>query len=206
MTDQVQTRIVTPGEVPWIARDVNTNELLTVQNFAWIRFPNFKEEYLPKKGSEDASGYDLHAAIEEPVTIVSGAHKVIGCGVGIVMPTPRQTPGWIFEAQCRSRSGLAAKHGIHVLNSPGTVDNDYRGELMVTLKNGSFNDYTVMPGDRIAQLIPVVIPNLPPGLGGALMVDHELYKNTTARGDGGLGSTGLGLKVKATGKVTDPQT
>jgi dUTP pyrophosphatase len=132
---------------------------------------------LPAYQSTHAAGLDLLAAVaaEAPVTLVPGRHALIPTALAIALP-----PG--FEAQVRPRSGLAAKHGVTVLNSPGTIDADYRGEISVLLINLGDAPFTIRRGERIAQMIvaPVV---------QATLAKLDTLPST-ARGDGGFGSTG----------------
>jgi dUTP pyrophosphatase len=142
-----------------------------------IRLPHGTDLDLPAYATEHAAGLDLMAAIPEPMTIAAGKRAMVPAGIAVALPIG-------FEAQVRPRSGLAAKHGVTVLNSPGTIDADYRGEIKVILINLGETDFLVEPKSRIAQLIvaPVMqirwdeVDSLPP----------------TARGEGGFGSTGLG--------------
>lgn len=130
---------------------------------------------LPAYESSGASGMDLRAALREPVTIPSGGRELIPTGIRIALPEGT-------EAQVRPRSGLALRHGIGLLNSPGTIDADYRGEIQVLLINHGEEAYTVSRGDRIAQLV------IAPVLRGEWRV--EVILETTARGSGGFGHTG----------------
>ncbi|MFP4484799.1 MAG: dUTP diphosphatase, partial [Spirochaetaceae bacterium] len=124
--------------------------------------------------SEGSAGADLRAYVEESLTLEPGAFALVPTGVRISLP-----PG--FEGQVRPRSGLAVKHGVTVLNAPGTIDSDYRGEVGVVLINLGREPYTVDRGDRIGQLIvaPVARGEFP----AARLED-------TVRGAGGFGSTG----------------
>ena len=132
---------------------------------------------LPSYQSVAAAGLDLHAAVpaDTPVIIAPGRWAAIPTGLAIALP-----PG--TEGQVRPRSGLAARHGVTVLNAPGTVDADYRGEVQVLLVNHGQEDFAVARGMRIAQL--VVAPVL-----HARIVEATL--DETGRGTGGFGSTGL---------------
>ena len=132
---------------------------------------------VPKYQSAAASGMDLTAAIEEgkPVVLQPGARQLIPTGLTMELP-----PG--MEAQVRPRSGLALKHGITVLNSPGTIDADYRGEVSVVLINHGSEEFEIIRGSRIAQLVIAPVVQLE-----VLEVD-EL--GATMRGSGGYGSTG----------------
>ena len=119
---------------------------------------------------------DLCAAVEAPITLAPGARALIGTGWAIALPEG-------FEGQVRGRSGLALRHGVTVLNSPGTVDHDYRGEMRVLLVNHGQEPFVVARGDRIAQLV------IGPVVRAELIVTIEL--GATARGGGGYGSTGV---------------
>jgi dUTP pyrophosphatase len=133
---------------------------------------------LPHYASDGAAGLDLTAAIEQPIVLASLERAKIPTGLVIELP-----PG--HEGQVRPRSGLASKHGLTVLNAPGTIDEDYRGELAVLLVNLSREEVTIQPGERIAQL--VVAPVTRVAVGEVLSV-HQL--GSTTRGTGGFGSTG----------------
>jgi len=130
---------------------------------------------LPVYMSSGAAGMDLAACVESPLTLAPGDRALVPTGVAIAVPAG-------YEAQVRPRSGLAAKHGVTCLNSPGTIDSDYRGEVMVLLINLGREPFVVQTGLRIAQMVlaPVVraeveeVAELPP----------------TTRGAGGFGSTG----------------
>jgi dUTP pyrophosphatase len=129
----------------------------------------------PRYASEGAAGLDLTAALREPVTIPRGSYRAIPTGVAIELPAGH-------EGQVRPRSGLASKHGVTVLNAPGTIDEDYRGEVRVVLVNHGEQDYVVAPFERIAQLVVAPIMRV------AVRVVSSL--DATARGAGGFGSTG----------------
>ena len=130
---------------------------------------------LPQYATAFSAGVDLRAVITSEVTIAPLERKVVGTGIKIAIPEG-------YEAQVRPRSGLSAKHGITVLNSPGTIDADYRGEIAVILVNISSEKYILNPGDRIAQLVFSKVEQVKWDL------KNDLDK--TSRGDGGLGSTG----------------
>ena len=131
---------------------------------------------LPAYQSPHAAGMDLAASLDAPVTLAPGAIEKIPCGFAMALP-----PG--FEAQVRPRSGLAATHGVTLPNAPGTIDADYRGEVMVPLINLGTQPFTIEPTMRIAQMIiaPVV---------QAEIIEVDDLDETT-RGTGGFGSTGL---------------
>lgn len=132
---------------------------------------------LPKAQSAHAAGVDLCAALgaDETVSIKSGARATIPCGFAMALPVG-------YEAQVRPRSGLAANHGVSVLNAPGTIDADYRGEVKVILINHGDADFVVRRGERIAQLVvaPVTVVNF----------TERAELEATERGGGGFGSTG----------------
>lgn len=152
----------------------------------WIAFDKSNpDDLLPSRGSEFASGWDLKAA--ESGMITAGGTVAVKCGVGIIMEPPE--PWGMCEAQVRSRSGLAMKHSIHVLNSPGTVDNDYRGELVAVLHNAGFNTFHFKRGERIAQLVVQFIPLTRPAPEWVHPEHLEGYE--TKRGADGFGSTGV---------------
>ena len=130
---------------------------------------------LPRYMSDMASGMDLHAAVESPVELKPGDIRLIPTGLYIAVP-----PG--YEAQVRPRSGLALKHGLTVVNSPGTIDSDYRGEVCVILGNVGRQSYVVERGARIAQLV------IQPVVRARLVVKDALSE--TRRADGGFGHSG----------------
>lgn len=123
-----------------------------------------------------AAGMDVEAALTEPLVLEPGEIGLISCGFAVAIP-----PG--YEIQVRPRSGLAVKHGITVINAPGTIDADYRGEVKIALVNLGRVPYTIRRGDRIAQLV------LAPVVRAELRVVAELAP--TERGSGGFGHTGL---------------
>jgi len=144
-----------------------------------MRLPHAADLPLPAYQSERAAGLDLAAAVpaDNPVAIAPGKWAAIPSGFAIALP-----PG--TEAQIRPRSGLAARHGISVLNSPGTIDADYRGEIQILLVNLGTESFSVTRGTRIAQLV------IAPMLQARLIETNGL--DTTMRGSGGFGSTGQG--------------
>lgn len=141
-----------------------------------IKVINKSGNPLPRYATTQSAGLDLQANIEEPVTIGSLERAMIPTGLFIALPEG-------YEAQIRPRSGLAAKHGITVLNSPGTIDADYRGELKVVLVNLSKEPFTINNGERIAQMVVAKCEQ-------AEFVTVESL-DETERGDGGFGHTGL---------------
>ncbi len=140
-----------------------------------------KDLPLPAYATEDSAGADLVAAITSDITIAPGERKLVPTGLSLALPAG-------YEAQVRPRSGLALKNGITVLNTPGTIDADYRGEVGVILINLGQEAFTVTRGMRIAQMI------LAPVTRGAWNVVESL--ETSERGEGGFGSTGVHLVQK----------
>jgi dUTP pyrophosphatase len=144
---------------------------------AVTRTPEGEGLPLPCYATPDAAGMDLHAAVESDVTLQPGERALISTGLRIALP-----PG--YEAQVRPRSGLALRHGISMVNTPGTLDSDFRGTVCALLINHGQEPFTVHRGDRIAQMVvaPVVcatwveVTELPP----------------SERGEGGFGHTGVG--------------
>jgi dUTP pyrophosphatase len=130
---------------------------------------------LPRYMTEDAAGVDLLAAVASDITLAPLQRARVPCGIAIALP-----PG--FEAQVRPRSGLADRHGVTVLNAPGTIDADYRGEIMVLLVNLGAEPFTLRRGDRIAQMV------IAPVVRARLQVVESLP--ATPRGPGGFGHTG----------------
>ncbi len=147
---------------------------------------------LPAYQSKGAAGLDLVAALDtqHPLTLAPGARALVPTGLVLELP-----PG--FEAQVRPRSGLALNYGIAVLNSPGTIDSDYRGEVGVVLANLGHAPFEIRRGERIAQL--VVAPVVRADLVEVSAVDE------TARGDGGFGSTGKSARTPAKSSAKAPQ-
>ena len=148
-----------------------------------VRLPHARDLPLPQYQSAFAAGLDLMAAVpaDAPVEIPPGGRAVIPTGVAIALP-----PG--SEGQIRPRSGLAARHGVTVLNTPGTIDADYRGELQVILANIGSDLFVVSRGMRIAQLVIAPIQH-------AELVESSSL-DATERAAGGLGSTGLESKTR----------
>ncbi len=131
---------------------------------------------LPRYETALAAGCDVRAALVKPMILRHGERFMVPTGIAIALP-----PGW--EAQMRPRSGLAAKHGISCVNSPGTIDADYRGELKVILINHGAEDFTINRGDRIGQM--VIAPVF------QARFDEVEELDDTERGAGGFGSTGV---------------
>lgn len=141
-----------------------------------IKVINNSNNPLPTFSTSQSAGVDLRAFIESPITILPGERKLISTGIYIQLPDG-------YEAQIRPRSGLAIKSGITVLNSPGTIDADYRGEIMIILINHSTQDFIINSGDRIAQMI---------------ISKYEQFEWTIVdsledsdRGEGGFGHSGI---------------
>lgn len=130
---------------------------------------------LPAYATAEAAGMDLRAAIAQPQSLAPGASALIPTGISIALPVN-------FEAQVRPRSGLAAHHGVTVLNAPGTIDADYRGEIKVILINHGKEPFTIARGDRVAQLVIAPVTRVTWQPADALP--------DSARGAGGHGSTG----------------
>lgn len=145
------------------------------------KLPHGADLPLPSYESAHAAGADLFAAIPAPVVLGPGERALIPAGFAMALPEG-------YEAQVRPRSGLAVRHGVTVLNAPGTIDADYRGEVAVPLINLGADAFTVERGMRIAQMVvaPVV----------AAAWRETAVLPETARGDGGFGSTGLGGKAR----------
>ena len=158
---------------------------MTVVEVAVTRLPHGEDLELPRYETPDSAGMDLLAAVERDQVIEPGQRLLVPTGLAIALPRG-------YEGQVRPRSGLALKHGVTVLNAPGTIDADYRGEVGVILINHGAAPFTVSRGSRIAQLVvaPVEQANWRPA--EALDVSE--------RGSGGFGSTGLGPRVGAAGR------
>ena len=140
------------------------------------KLPHAEDLPLPSYESEFAAGMDIRAALEKPITLKPGERQLIPSGLKMAMPQG-------YEAQMRPRSGLAYRHGITMLNTPGTIDADYRGELKMLTVNLGDEDFTINHGYRIAQMI--IAPVVQAG------VDEVETLTETERGDGGFGSTGV---------------
>lgn len=147
--------------------------------FQWTGKDDEVNDFIPVRKTPLSSGVDLKAYIKHPVVIKRGQTLVIPTGWKVKIPTG-------YELQIRSRSGLAAKRGVFVLNSPGTIDADYQGELGVILHNTSEEQFIVVNRMAIAQLVmcPVVLPEI------KVVRTGDLFMEDTQRGTGGFGSTG----------------
>ncbi len=144
-----------------------------------MKFARIDEKFadipLPEYATEGSAGMDIRAAVENELVLQAGKVATVPTNLKAEIPQG-------YEIQVRPRSGLAAKHGIGVLNSPGTIDSDYRGEIKIILFNFSDNDFTINRGDRIAQLV----------IGKTIQAEIELTDelSETDRGEGGFGHTG----------------
>jgi dUTP pyrophosphatase len=139
------------------------------------RLPGTEDLLPPARMTAEAAGFDLRAAVPAPVVLAPGDVRVIPCGFAMAIPAG-------YEAQVRPRSGLAARHGVTLVNSPGTIDSDYRGEVMVPLINHGREPFTVDRGMRVAQMLVLPVPPI------RLVEVDEL--DATSRGTGGFGHTG----------------
>jgi dUTP pyrophosphatase len=138
-----------------------------------LKHPNAFGLALPSYATPGSAGMDLRAA--ESLTLEPGARALVATGIAIALPEG-------YEAQVRPRSGLAVKHGVTVLNSPGTVDSDYRGEIKVPLINHGKEDFAITRGDRIAQMVIAAVTTV--------QLVEVATLDETARGSGGFGSSG----------------
>ncbi len=141
------------------------------------RLPHGEGLELPAYATADSAGLDLLAAVEAEVTLQPGERRLVPTGLAIALPAG-------YEAQIRPRSGLALKHGITLLNAPGTIDADYRGEVGVILVNLGQEPFRIARGTRIAQLVVAAY--------GRVVWHPQDSLDDSARGAGGFGSTGLG--------------
>ena len=146
-----------------------------------MQLPHGQDLPLPSYETSEAAGMDLRAAVPEdaPLTLKPGARELVPTGLAMAIP-----PG--FEAQIRPRSGLALKHGLSLVNAPGTIDSDYRGEIKIILINQGDEDFEISRGMRIAQM--VIAPVL------QVAIEPVTSLDDTARGAGGFGSTGVAAK------------
>jgi dUTP pyrophosphatase len=152
---------------------------MTVVDVGVTRLPHAADLPLPSYQSETAAGLDIMAAVpaDAPLTIAPGRFVAVPTGISIALP-----PG--TEAQVRPRSGLARNHGVTVLNAPGTIDSDYRGEVQVLLINHGHENFKVTRGMRIAQLVIADVVRI--------RLNEQDKLDQTKRGSGGFGSTGSG--------------
>ncbi len=135
----------------------------------------FRDLPVPSYATPQSSGVDLYAAVESSVSIASGTWRLISAGIRVAIPDG-------FEGQVRPRSGLALKYGVSTLNTPGTIDSDYRGIVGIILINHGEEPFTVKRGDRIAQMVIAPVAKI--------IFEEVSYLRTTIRGEGGFGSTG----------------
>jgi len=144
-----------------------------------VRMPHAAELDLPAYETQGAAGLDLRAAVpaDRPIILLPGRRALVPTGLVFELPSG-------YEGQVRPRSGLAFKHGITCLNTPGTIDSDYRGEVKVLLVNLGEEEFVVTRGMRIAQLVVAPVTRV--------QVEERSLANTTTRGAGGFGSTGTG--------------
>jgi dUTP pyrophosphatase len=145
-------------------------------NISCIQLAHAKDLPLPSYESESAAGMDLRVALDKPLTIVPGQRALLPTGLKLAIPEG-------YEVQIRPRSGLAIKHGITMLNSPGTIDADFRGELHLIAINHGQEAFTVQHGDRMAQMVVQKVHQ------AQLIQVQEL--DETTRGEQGFGSTGV---------------
>ena len=145
-----------------------------------IRVTKLKESAIvPAYATEHAAGVDLHAALDAPLTLAPGERALIPTGLALEIPDG-------YDGQVRPRSGLALRQGIALVNAPGTIDADYRGEVGVIVINHGDEDVTFAPGDRIAQLVVAPVTRV--------VFEEADTLSTTARGAGGFGHTGSGAR------------
>jgi dUTP pyrophosphatase len=142
-------------------------------------YPMRADAVIPRYETKGAAGLDLAACIDTPITLEPGGSARVGTGLRLALP-----PG--HEGQVRPRSGLAARHGVTVLNAPGTIDEDYRGEVQVLLVNHGAEPFTLESGVRIAQLVVAPVTQVE-----IEAVNDDAALGGTERGDGGFGSTGF---------------
>jgi dUTP pyrophosphatase len=140
-----------------------------------LQIVNKSKNEMPAYATAGAAGFDLRANIEEPINLQNGERKLIPTGLFMAIPVG-------FEGQVRPRSGLAFKQGLTVLNTPGTIDSDYRGEVGVILINLSGGNQIINPGDRIAQMVFAKHETA--------IIESVESLDSTERGEGGFGSTG----------------
>jgi len=144
-----------------------------------IKFKRLRKELnhipLPSYATKGSAGLDIYAAIEKPITLPHGAIEMVQTNISVEIPEG-------YEIQVRPRSGLAAKHGIGILNSPGTIDSDYRGEIKIIIINFGKEEFVIQPAERIAQLVVSKVYT------AKFIETKEL--NNTSRGEGGFGHTG----------------
>ncbi len=141
----------------------------------FLRLPEGSDLPVPRQASAHAAGFDLHARVDGPVELSPGERRLVPTGIAVAVPLG-------YEAQVRPRSGLAIKHGLALVNSPGTIDADYRGEIGVIAINLGHEPFVIRRGDRIAQLVVGPVPEI--------TFDEVTELSETDRGTGGFGHTG----------------
>ncbi len=171
------------GEFAGIQYSFHSSAFVFAMNPLSVKISRIHEQFndvpLPVYSTSGSAGMDVHAALETETVIPPGGVALIPTALAIALPAG-------FECQVRSRSGLAAKNGVFTLNSPGTIDSDYRGEIKVILANFGSKPFAVRRGDRIAQLVVARYETV---------VWHEVDSlDDTARGGGGFGSTGVAIR------------
>ena len=147
-----------------------------MENKINVKIINKSDNPLPAYATDGSAGMDVRAYLEEPIVIEPMHRKLIPTGLYVALPRG-------YELQMRPRSGLALKSGISLVNTPGTIDSDYRGEIGVILINLSDRPFTVNPGDRICQMVPAHVPKL--------QWESVDELSDSSRGDGGFGHTGV---------------
>jgi len=140
-----------------------------------FRLPGARDLPFPRRATDRSAGFDLRASLDAPLTIAAGGRALVPTGIAVALPAG-------YEAQVRPRSGLAVERGLTLLNAPGTVDADYRGEIGVVMVNLGAEPVTIGRGDRIAQLVVQRVPEVE-------LVEADSLPETE-RGSGGFGHTG----------------
>src|SRR5687768_15382993 len=181
----LQRLTITCGDLPILSSTEALTNFQPDLAVAVTRLPHGGGLSLPAYATEHAAGMDLAAAVTDPVVLAPGARALIPTGIALALP-----PG--YEAQIRPRSGLALRYGIGVLNSPGTIDADYRGEVGVILINHGDQPFTVERGMRIAQMVVAPYTRV------AWNLTESLGQST--RGKGGFGSTGTETRTESRGQ------
>ena len=148
----------------------------TTVKVCWLRPEDRRDLHLPRYETGGAAGMDVEAALEDSLTLEPGEIALIPTGFSMQLPD-------FYEMQVRPRSGLAVRHGVTIINSPGTIDSDYRGEVKIGLINLGRKPYTIQRGDRIAQLVLAPVSR-------ALFAEVEELEKSD-RNDGGFGHTGI---------------
>ncbi len=170
-----ETGVATPHKPPYLSSQGSLKPVrMRPITIPLLRLPNGTDLPLPSYATDGAAGMDVVAA--EELTLAPGARQAVATGFAMAIPHG-------FEVQVRPRSGLALKHGITCLNTPGTIDSDYRGEVKVILANLGSEPFPIKRGDRIAQLVPAPVQRAD--------LTEVISLDETARGAGGFGSTGV---------------